>query len=322
MIKNLLILGITLVPLNSFLQPIITADNIRPLLNEGFSHSNFDWDGEEVIVGEDVNWDYSSVEATSTSENIVVPLSDSPYDTFYDSTNVCYSSNEGVNFSYNYWNEDEAIYKGSSTTGSYYSIFENPKLVWTFPFSYDSSFTDTFSSIVSADFDYEEVGDVTSTAIGYGTLAIPSGTYDNVLLVKQVANYEVFEDEVMFDSYTMTTFTFFKPGTHTALLSLNSDSEGHISAGSYFENELTSLNEINNTSEISLFPNPSQDQINFNFRNVENIESIKIFTTTGKLVFETTAQIQQLDISSFNAGFYIVQILDGKNEIHKKFMKE
>ena len=309
-------------PLNSFLQPVITADNIRPLLNEGFSHSNFDWDGEDVIIGEDVYWDYSSVEATSTSENVVVPLSNSPYDTFYDSTNVCYSSSDGDNYSYNFWNDDVALYKGFSSTGSYYSVFENPKLVWTFPFSYDSSFTDTFSSIVSTDFDYEESGDVTASAIGYGTLVTPNGTYDNVLLIKQISNYEVFEDEIMFDSYTMTTFTFFKPGTHTALLSLTSDSEGHISAGSYFENELTGINELNNKSEISLFPNPSQDQININFGNVKNIESIKIFTTTGKLVFETTEQIQQLDITLFDSGLYLLQISDGKREIHKKFVKE
>lgn len=68
---------------------------------------------------------------------------------------------------------------------------------------------------------------------------------------------------------------------------------------------------------ISLFPNPANDQLTI---MSDDQTEISIFNTTGKLIYTSTIGIgeNQIDVSSFQAGMYLVTLSNGKNG---KFLK-
>lgn len=64
----------------------------------------------------------------------------------------------------------------------------------------------------------------------------------------------------------------------------------------------------NNESEpmISIYPNPTQDQINFN--QPEMVKNVIIYTTTGQKVFETNELQNNISINNFPSGVYLINI--------------
>ncbi|HPS71944.1 MAG TPA: T9SS type A sorting domain-containing protein [Bacteroidales bacterium] len=78
----------------------------------------------------------------------------------------------------------------------------------------------------------------------------------------------------------------------------------------------------NNESEpmISIYPNPTQDQINFS--QPEMVKNVIIYTTTGQKVFETNELQNNISINNFPSGVYLVNIetITGA-QITKKIVK-
>lgn len=78
----------------------------------------------------------------------------------------------------------------------------------------------------------------------------------------------------------------------------------------------------NNESEpmISIYPNPTQDQINFN--QPEMVKNVIIYTTTGQKVFETNELQNSISINNFPSGVYLINIetITGA-QITKKIVK-
>jgi hypothetical protein len=88
---------------------------------------------------------------------------------------------------------------------------------------------------------------------------------------------------------------------------------------------VTGLNEANKKSiEISVYPNPSSNYLNFTF-NTNQEYTISLFDLTGKEVknVSTTQNKTSMDISNLNTGMYFYKI-SSKNSIVKsgKFIKE
>lgn len=70
--------------------------------------------------------------------------------------------------------------------------------------------------------------------------------------------------------------------------------------------------------EIKLFPVPANSLLNIDINQGENLKNIKIYDALGKVVKET--QNKQINVSSLNAGLYIVQISTDKNEYFKNII--
>ncbi len=79
---------------------------------------------------------------------------------------------------------------------------------------------------------------------------------------------------------------------------------------------------------ITTTPNPSSDRFTFNFKNINTKEkmSVKIYNVLGKEVFsrsniDSTKDLTW-DASAMAPGFYVVNILDGKNKHAFKILKQ
>ena len=74
----------------------------------------------------------------------------------------------------------------------------------------------------------------------------------------------------------------------------------------------------NEISEISLFPNPSNDKVNVNFLSTaENNVTIRIFDITGRQLVQQTHSVAEginnlgVDVSNLQTGYYLVQVDNG-----------
>jgi len=77
---------------------------------------------------------------------------------------------------------------------------------------------------------------------------------------------------------------------------------------------------------ISIYPNPTKDNLNINFKQINYLHdaTILIYDITGKLMLQQSVQQQhyQYDIRKFPNGLYIVRIECYENNIVQMFMKQ
>ena len=81
---------------------------------------------------------------------------------------------------------------------------------------------------------------------------------------------------------------------------------------------VTSVEELE-PIEFSMFPNPANDELFIN--SVEQIESIAIYDTQGRLVFSEANNIQRIDISELSEGFYTVAVSIGDRVSTERLVK-
>lgn len=76
-------------------------------------------------------------------------------------------------------------------------------------------------------------------------------------------------------------------------------------------------------NNLSLYPNPAHDVLNFDLSNYKNLEKIEFYDITGNLILTRETSIDQeiIDISKLKNGVYIVKII-GEDTIIERVTKE
>jgi hypothetical protein len=85
------------------------------------------------------------------------------------------------------------------------------------------------------------------------------------------------------------------------------------------------MENVNSNFAINLFPNPAGDQLNVSVEGIDDRSEIKVYNLMGKLVMQQQGNgntITQLNISKLSAGFYLVNVSDGKVTRSAKFVKQ
>ncbi|WP_372935543.1 polysaccharide lyase family 7 protein [Seonamhaeicola sp.] len=82
-----------------------------------------------------------------------------------------------------------------------------------------------------------------------------------------------------------------------------------------FETESLSINEINNTSEVKLWPNPATNQVNIEFNNI--FHTLKVYDYIGKLVVNQPIKNNLIDTSNLKSGLYIFQLSGNNSTVSK-----
>jgi hypothetical protein len=81
---------------------------------------------------------------------------------------------------------------------------------------------------------------------------------------------------------------------------------------------------VSNT--FSVYPNPAQSEFTiFSPNGFEGNAKVEIYNQTGKRVYRSTGKVafpHQVDVSSFNAGIYLVKVTDGNTRETVKMMKQ
>tara|TARA_B100000768_G_scaffold92410_1_gene86381 strand:+ start:395 stop:886 length:492 start_codon:yes stop_codon:yes gene_type:complete len=88
---------------------------------------------------------------------------------------------------------------------------------------------------------------------------------------------------------------------------------------------------INNNEEFSMditfYPNPTIDYVNFNFSNLESSDlNVLVFDYAGRVLITTKINIEnyktKLDLSSLPSGSYLIYLNTNKFNYHTKIIKK
>ena len=93
-----------------------------------------------------------------------------------------------------------------------------------------------------------------------------------------------------------------------------------------FWNSLINSNEEFNV-DITFYPNPTTDYVNFNFSNLESSDlNVLVFDYAGRVLITTKIDIEnyktKLDLSSLPSGSYLIYLNTNKFNYHTKIIKK
>ncbi|HZH86249.1 MAG TPA: T9SS type A sorting domain-containing protein [Brumimicrobium sp.] len=69
----------------------------------------------------------------------------------------------------------------------------------------------------------------------------------------------------------------------------------------------------NKALEVGIYPNPAQNQINITAKELENLESIVLYSTQGQLIREFNSKEQSINVADLPRGQYILKIQSATN---------
>ena len=280
--KKIYALIILFLPCLAMGQPTITTTGM-PVPGLVFTMGTDDTYSDAITAGgANQTWDYSSLQNLSTDTTGFISAAGTPYAGSFPTANLAsydatidawyYSTSDATGFYLN------GVAGPGSPTGSAVG-YAPPLLFAPVPFTFNNTTTNTSRIVLDTvvlSFNAKAVRNTNSSflADGYGTLMLPSGTYNSVLRLKIV---EVVRDSAYYDplnngNYVPVPLAFYTPTVHQTtnfrwvqdaqpgyLLGINGDSLG--TTGTYSEylaqfiilsnNELTS-----DHSSVIAYPNP------------------------------------------------------------------
>ena len=81
-------------------------------------------------------------------------------------------------------------------------------------------------------------------------------------------------------------------------------------------NNQLSITDFASRSEIKVFPNPTQEVINL--QSASPISKLTVYSMDGKKISVNEGHIETLNISKFNSGLYILEIVsNNKTSFHR-----
>lgn len=115
------------------------------------------------------------------------------------------------------------------------------------------------------------------------------------------------------------------PGTYTIQVNHKGTLQGGSQNYSLIVNGATGISLSNNDfavdNQFFVYPNPAHNQLYFSNVNNLEIEKMSITDVAGKLVFETTSQMESIDISNLQSGVYFIRFNTEGKTVVKKFIK-
>ena len=215
----------------------------------------------------------------------------------------------------------------------------DPETVVTYPFAQGNVLTDVFAGELNFEFGgipqtAALTGSVTATVDGTGTLNLPLGvSLTNVLRYRitdtSLTNVPILGDlEIIrnqFEYYDFTTsllpiltlskLTVQAPGATTPITELS------LVLSANTPEEFLAIEE-NTIDNVSIFPNPSQNEITISGEFSLNA-FVSILDASGKVIIaQPIDDNTRIDISNFNNGSYIVKIIDGEKSTSQSLIKQ
>lgn len=218
------------------------------------------------------------------------------------------------------------------------TTFTNSAIVFTYPFTYGETVIDDLAGTATIVYPFSLSGTTTSIADAYGTLSIPSGTY-NVLRIKidQVA-----VSNNPGGSVTTNRITYYWMGDTYKYPLMEVDISKTLGTGIFNNTNINDttvraylhtpiiaeVRENTNRNNFSFYPNPSNGKVNLSFSIYKpSIVKAYIINTLGQqwsLIDErkTTAGVynETINIENFAKGIYTIRLVADRAVSEKKII--
>ena len=203
----------------------------------------------------------------------------------------------------------------------------DPIKVFPYPLTFGTTMNDTYVCTgTSTGLAFTRTGTYDIVGTSWGTLSLPYGTFNNVLMVS-IEQYHV--DTFLSDpdfpyGYSATIQLFLRPGVKAPLLAnymLYSIPGQVFMYSRYVDESSVGVEEAQrNVIGIDIMPNPASGSVGVEYGVAAgSAMNLEILDITGKIVLQqdrktmvTGIQREVLDISSVAAGVYTLRITDAK----------
>ncbi|WP_417867492.1 T9SS type A sorting domain-containing protein [Xanthomarina gelatinilytica] len=85
------------------------------------------------------------------------------------------------------------------------------------------------------------------------------------------------------------------------------------------EESILSVDEFS-LSNVSVFPNPVQDELNIQLHNSITVKHVKVYSITGQVVLQEQNQ-RKLNVSKLSPGVYLMKIETDRGDVTRKIIK-
>ncbi len=274
--------------------------------------------------GANVTWNYGSVSTSMTATNNYVAASSTPYHTAFPGSNIASFEDTST---YNYWTKTSSIWQSDGSGSSMgNTISTDPSTAMVFPFTYNSSYTDSFaSSGTIGGIQVDMWGTISVIADGYGTLITPAGTFNDVLRCKRILIGHV--DVFGFTAIdTAEVYEWYKPGYKAPLMTITHQKVWETltntsDTGTYYSYLQPSPNNVefqSATAALSIVPNPATDAISL--PGLKTNMQYSIADITGRTIKTGNYHPgQPVSVATLPEGLYFLIGTDGHQKLQAKF---
>jgi hypothetical protein len=274
--------------------------------------------------GANITWDFSWVTANQTATTNYVAASATPYNASFPTSTI--ASYEDTS-SYTYWTKSSSVWQSDgSGSSSGDLVYTDPLILLTFPFTYNSTYSDNFvgaGTIIGIPI--TQSGTVSLVADGYGTLITPEGTFTGVLRCKR----KVTALMTIFGFSTADTadiYEWYKPGYKAPLMSVNhqrvwdlaNNTMDSSTSISYLQATPNNIEAYSVSSALSIVPNPTSEVI-----SLPELKKEMYFTiadATGRTLHAGRyLPGKSISVAALPEGLYFLAVSDGQQKFHSKF---
>jgi len=193
-----------------------------------------------------------------------------------------------------------------------------------FPASFNSTFNDPYQvSITSPFLNFSIDGTNDVLVDGSGSLTTPSGTYNNVLRVKSIRNYQYIGLPPLPGTVTEGSTTSYLwvspdyPGYMLMNYSIDVQGTNSDTTITYSANPLGIQNVANQALQIS--PNPASEFVTVGFPSGTELNRVEVLDLSGRVVSTETVNGKSnrltISTSTFTNGLYIIRAVDTKGAV-------
>lgn len=299
--KKATLIAMLALSINAFAQPSIQNGNNIPNVGLNAPVSLIVSSSTDITNGgANHTWDFSPYTFSPAGTLNVISPSSAPMGSSFPSANYAFTFGGTYSFFNVGASKMEVLAWTITSAGSGNDYTPNPRTTLKFPFNFNDTEADT----------WQKVGGSTNTVTlyydSYGTLITPNGTYTDVVRIRE--NYGSGSDDYM--------WYILNPLTLVAIYDHNTTTLYHIAAT---QNPL-SISNLYTTSnnKISVYPNPTKDQINFSVQT-----NVQLTNVTGQIL-AVRNNVNTLDLSVLPTGIYLLTLTDNNGQVtqRNKIVKE
>ncbi len=327
----LFLLFIFVVSGTSMAQPVLTAAATNPITGDVFHIVSSVYSGTVSPSGANVVWNFSSLAASGNYTRGEVMPASTPYSSVFPLATLC--DTIGSNFDYYLTNSSSFLSLGRKSLSNNSTIYSNSMTLMIYPFTYGSSFTDSFAGIQTIGPSvYNQSGIVTTTAESWGTVTTPTATFYNALRVRQNIHYVQTIGATTYQTFSGSAYFWYVAGVHQPVLSILSDTvNGSPVAMCQYLSGAVGISEENEMGiTTNLFPNPATNSITLEYvlKTANSIE-ISIVNSLGEKIISKRMATQPVgeyseifNLQGISKGIYFAEVTAGNSTSRKRFVKQ
>ena len=324
MMKKFYLILLTAVAVNNFAQTTITKANNDFLIGTSVNSKNLLGTPDNSATGSNVIFNNSSLtDGTLITAQVSTPSAGDM--TTFPGTTVKFDDGNG-DLIYYKSSPTQLEITGAVVAGAVLNFSADNALYLKFPTAFGNTYNDTargtFTTTAGSGLFR---GTITTTADATGTLLLGSQSFSNVIRLKSVQTYNLFQSTDTFYIFSIGTlastfYTYYDNlnryplFTSTAatiavpLLSFSQTSSAAIAQ----TNPVLATQNNSTQNKVTAYPNPVAETLFF-AGDFSNYELVKVLNMEGRVVLTQAITDGKVNLNSLHTGNYILQ-LSGKNQ--------